>query len=281
MVSNICKRFAVIGNPIEHSLSPFIHESFAKQVGVQVQYDRILTFSDNFSTTLYEFFKQGGTGVNITLPFKETAYLLVENCTARARDAGAVNTIYLDKQGHLYGDNTDGIGLRRDLEKNLRVNLNDKKILLIGAGGAAKGIAGALLCGNPYSLTIANRTVTKAENLVTQLQSFLAPCHSDILGGGLELAIQQDYDIVINASSQGFMGNSPTEFKVKVGGLAYDLSYGIHSRAFLDFAASKGARAVDGLGMLIEQAAEAFFCWHGVFPETCFLLSSMRTATSN
>lgn len=270
------KIFAVVGNPIEHSLSPMIHNAFAKQVGIKLSYERILASIDDFSSIVNNFLREGGTGLNVTLPFKEKAYLLVKKITERAKLAKAVNTIYLDKEGYLCGDNTDGVGLRRDLEKNLNIVLAHKEILLLGSGGAARGIVGELLKANPRRLIIANRTASRAEELVAAFDRTLAE-NVDLRGGGLELGVEREYDIVINASSRGFSGDEPVNFNVIAGGVVYDLSYGLHSEPLLRVGRNKGAIAIDGLGMLVEQAAEAFFCWHGIFPNTSALLTVLRS----
>lgn len=273
------QRFAVIGNPIEHSLSPVIHDAFAQKLGIDLRYERILASVDEFSEMVGAFFSEQGVGLNVTLPFKEKAFLLVKHLTERSKNACAVNTIYLNKERHLCGDNTDGIGLRRDLEKNLKVELCGKKILLFGAGGAARGVVGELIHAKPFSLTVANRTFSRAEELIELLKQSADPC-IQLTGGGLELGVCQDYDVVINASSRGFSNDEPIDFHVKSDGLVYDLSYGPHSKPFLNFGKRKCKRVTDGLGMLVEQAAEAFFCWHGIFPDTLSVITALRTGNN-
>lgn len=273
----IIKRFAVVGNPINHSLSPFIHDAFGRQLKITLQYDRILSSINDFADVIRSFFDGGGSGLNITVPFKEKAFSLMHNLTPRASRAFAVNTIYLDEKMRLCGDNTDGIGLRRDLEKNLAITLARKNILLFGAGGAARGVLGDLLEAAPNGITIANRTPEKAINLAQQFK-LLADTHNvDLNAGGIDLATKCPYDLVINATSRGLSREAPNDFKVLKDGLVYDLLYGEHSKPLLELGKQKGADVVDGLGMLVEQAAEAFCCWHNVYPDTVQVLQLLRS----
>ena len=251
--------YAVMGNPIAHSLSPEIHRLFAKQTKRALTYDKLQVDTLSFEQDVKAFFHKGGLGLNITLPFKERAFALSEELSARARLAGAVNTLSF-RGGRIYGDNTDGIGLLCDLSRF--VSLSGKAIALIGAGGAARGVIGSLLTQNPKRLVVANRSVAKAYALQKAFPEIEA-ISLDTLSG--------DQDVIINATSSSTLGEALVlpESLLKTKPFCYDLAYlQTGETAFVALAHSFGCDAVDGLGMLVEQAAEAFFIWHGVMPET-------------
>ncbi len=265
-------RYAVVGNPIAHSKSPQIHAEFARQTGQDMVYERLLAPLDGFAKTIESFRSQGGKGVNITVPFKEEAFQYASNKTARAVAAGAVNTLKFDEHGML-GDNTDGAGLVRDLTSNLKQALAGKRILLMGAGGAARGVIGPLLAEHPTALLLANRTLDKAQLL------------ADIFGQGMQASgyktlAGQHFDLVINATSASLQGELPP-LPVDLflpGALAYDMMYG-NETPFMAWARQHGAAHVaDGLGMLVEQAAESFYLWRGVRPATASVIRMFRSA---
>ena len=259
-------RYAVIGNPVAHSKSPWIHAEFARATGEDIDYGRIEAPLDGFAEALEHWRSEGGKGLNVTLPFKHEAFRLCKRVSERARRAQAVNTIVLDEN---FGDNTDGIGLVRDLTDNLQMELKNRRILILGAGGAAQGVLGALLDAGVARLVIANRTVSKAKALAERSVSVVG-CGYDALGG-------ESFEVVINATSAGLAGESPPLPKKLLGKgvLAYDMVYG-RETPFLAAARRAGARPCDGLGMLVEQAAESFFIWRGVRPQTRPVLARLR-----
>jgi shikimate dehydrogenase len=259
-------RYAVIGNPVAHSKSPWIHAEFARATGEDIEYGRIEAPLDGFVETVERWRAEGGKGLNVTLPFKHEAFRFCERVSERARLAQAVNTMVLD-QG--FGDNTDGVGLIRDISGNLRVALEGKSMLLLGAGGAAQGVIGALLEAHVARLVIANRTLSKAKALAERFAGVTA-CGYDGLGN-------QFFDVVINATSAGLTEESPPlpQHILRKNMLAYDMVYG-RDTPFLAAARRAGAHACDGLGMLVEQAAESFFIWRGVRPQTHPVLAKLR-----
>lgn len=262
-------RYAVIGNPVEHSRSPQIHAAFARATAQDLAYGRLLAPLDGFRATARGFFAAGGCGANVTLPFKEEAFRLADRLTDRARLAGAVNTLRADPDG-LLGDNTDGEGLVRDLH-NLRVPLRGARILLVGAGGAARGVLQPLLDQAPGLLVIANRTVSRAAELACRQPGVTATSFAGLSGSR--------FDVVINATSASIAGEVPPlpGALFGAGGVAYDMMYGKGETAFLAWARGTGAAVLaDGLGMLVEQAAEAFFVWRGVRPPTAAVLEGLR-----
>jgi len=264
-------RYAVIGNPVAHSRSPQIHAAFARQTGQSVEYTRIEAPIDGFAEVAGGFFKGGGEGLSVTVPFKAEALALAADATARARLAGAANTLAVRADGTLLADNTDGIGLVRDLTLNLGVGLAGKRILLIGAGGAARGVIGPLLAEAPAALFVANRNGDRSASLASH---FSMPGPLD--GGGLD-EIEGAWDILINATSAGLHGDElpldPDCFAPDA--LAYDMVYGVET-PFMALARSLGASVHDGLGMLVEQAAEQFNLWRGVRPETGPVIAELR-----
>ncbi|MFZ5559075.1 MAG: shikimate dehydrogenase [Pseudomonadota bacterium] len=259
-------RYAVIGNPIAHSRSPRIHAEFARETGQDLVYEAILAPLDGFAAAVAAFRAAGGRGLNVTVPFKLEAFRLVDQCTLRAQDAGAVNTLSFDG-GRARGDNTDGVGLVRDLEANLGVGLTGSRVLLMGAGGAARGALFALLACAPAALVIANRTVAKAEELAALAAARGLRCEA---GGYPELA-GRAFDLVVNSTSASLGGELPElpDGAFAPGSLAYEMVYGKGVTPFLAAARRAGAaRIADGLGMLVEQAAESFRIWRGVRPAT-------------
>ncbi|SBT08272.1 dehydroshikimate reductase, NAD(P)-binding [Candidatus Accumulibacter aalborgensis] len=271
-------RYCVFGHPVAHSKSPVIHAAFAAQCGQDLMYEAILAPKDGFAESVRGFVAAGGRGANVTVPFKEEGYRLATRLTTRAELAGAVNTLLFDSAGTL-GDNTDGAGLLRDLTVNLACRLAGRRILLLGAGGAARGVLGPLIDAHPATLVIANRTPARARALVERC----AGAASLFAGAYAELA-GQSFDLVINATSASLGGKLPP-LPVGIfasGSLAYDMMYGQGGTPFLSFAASQGAaRLADGLGMLVEQAAEAFHLWRGVRPDTAPVLTLLRDATTS
>lgn len=266
-------RYVVIGNPIAHSKSPDIHARFAAQTQQHLDYARLLAPLDGFAAAVRDFVAQGGQGANVTVPFKLDAHALATRLTARARAAGAVNTLHFTGDDIL-GDNTDGIGLVADIVRNAGVVIAGKKVLLLGAGGAARGVVLPLLAEQPAELVIANRTPATAEELVRQFTA------QGPVRAALFAQLQQPFDIVINATSASLSAAvPPISASVFQGAtLAYDMMYGAQPTVFLQFAATHGALVRDGLGMLVEQAAESFFLWRGVRPDTAPVLAALRAA---
>lgn len=271
-------RYAVIGNPVGHSQSPRIHAAFARQTGQDLEYGRLLGEPGRFAEQIREFLAAGGKGLNVTLPFKGEAWRLADESSPRAEAAQAVNTLIALEGGRLRGDNTDGVGLVRDLEQNWGYELRGKRLLLLGAGGAAQGVVWPLLERRPERLLIANRTPDKARELVRRLASpgALAGCGFDDLVG-------EPFDLILNATSAGIGDRVPQipDGLLTTGGWCYDLMYGDLPTAFVRWGLEQGAaRAVDGLGMLVEQAAESFFLWRGVRPRTAEVIAELRAGTS-
>ncbi|AHE68281.1 shikimate dehydrogenase [Legionella oakridgensis] len=262
-------RYAVMGNPIHHSLSPIIHETFAKQTNRALVYERILIDESKFEQQVQDFFRMGGKGLNITLPCKQRAFAMSAEFTQRCFEAGAANTLWM-QHGKLYADNTDGVGLLRDLAHS--IDIRGHSVLVIGAGGAARGILAPLLSMQPARLTVVNRTLEKAMALQKQFM------HVDCCGFS---ELTESYDVIINATSSSLQCRDlpipPVVMKKQP--FCYDLAYRLkEATPFVAWARQKGCRATDGLGMLVEQAAEAFFIWHGVMPEALSVLNDLRTS---
>lgn len=259
-----CPKYAVMGHPIAHSLSPIIHQQFADQLGLLLQYDQIDVPVDRFERYVLDFFSQAeGKGLNITLPFKERAFAMAQIKSMRCLQAGAANTLWM-ADGKLHADNTDGVGLIRDLSRY--IELKDKTIVLLGAGGAARGVIGELLKAHPARLILSNRTVEKAYALKSNFP--------DIQTCGFE-ALTEHYDLIINATSASLFVHALAlpESILHNHPFCYDLAYSKDRMTpFVQWAKQHGSLAVDGLGMLIEQAAQAFLIWHGVMPDTKRLL---------
>lgn len=270
-------RYAVIGNPVAHSKSPFIHARFAAQTGEPVAYDRLLAPLDGFVATVRAFMASGGRGLNVTVPFKLEAYALADTHSARAAAAGAVNTLRFDADG-IYGDNTDGVGLVRDIETNLGVALKGARVLVLGAGGAARGVVLPLLERGPRGLAIVNRTASKAEGLVAQFGAAAYEAGCTLTGGGPDAVEPYPYDVIVNATAGSLDAALPDcdDRAFGTATLAYDMMYGAEPTVFMRHAQSLGARSADGLGMLVEQAAESFYVWRGVRPDSAPVLAELR-----
>lgn len=265
-------KYVVIGNPINHSQSPFIHRQFAQQTGQQMSYERLLAPLDDFSGTLRQFFQSGGKGGNVTVPFKTEALALADDLTERAEQAGAANTLHLQSDGRLLADNTDGAGLVADLER-LGVRLSGRRLLLLGAGGAARGAMAPLLASSVGELIVANRTQSRAEELVHRFAA-MGPVTCQSL-----TALEGGFDIIINSTSASLQGESlalPASLchpQTRV----YDMMYGREETPFLRWAREQGVEhRYDGLGMLVGQAAESFHLWRGVRPEVEPVLAALR-----
>ena len=268
-------RYCVFGNPIGHSRSPAIHAAFAAQCRQDLIYEAILAPRDGFVDAVRSFVAGSGRGANVTVPFKEEACLLANRLTDRAKVAGAVNTLVFDGAGML-GDNTDGYGLLRDLTLNLGYQVAGKRVLLLGAGGAARGVIGPLLDTRPAALVVANRTADRARDLAQRL-----PVTASLRGCDYAELAGRSFDLVINATSASLGGQLPPLPKgiFAADSLAYDMMYGQGQTPFLVFAGSQGAaHLVDGLGMLVEQAAEAFRIWRGIRPDTTPVMAMLRVA---
>jgi shikimate dehydrogenase len=265
--------YVVIGNPIEHSKSPAIHTQFALQTQQALRYERLLVALDGFDAAIKNLIMSGVRGANVTLPFKLDAYNIATDLTPRARAAGAVNTLKFEGD-KILGDNTDGVGLVRDIVANAGVSLQGSRILLLGAGGAARGVILPLLSELPAELVIANRTVQKAQDLLRQFHGHLvalsASSFADLSG---------EFDVVINATSASLSDSLPnissTLFNEK--SFIYDMMYGVKPTPFMQWAAEKKAIVRDGLGMLVEQAAESFELWRGVRPDTAPVFALLRS----
>jgi shikimate dehydrogenase len=269
----VTDRYAVMGHPIGHSRSPAIHTLFARQTGQRLLYDALDVLPANFSDAARRFFAEGGRGLNVTLPHKEAAFALAERRTPRASSAAAVNTLTC-VDGHILGDNTDGAGLVRDLCGNLGVELAAQRLLLLGAGGAARGVIAPLLAAAPAALVIANRRLERASELAH------AQADERVLASGLEALRGRQFDVVINATSASLADQVPAVPAGVIGARSccYDMAYGKGPTAFMRWASGQGAiRVFDGLGMLVEQAAESFYLWRGVRPETAPIMAALKS----
>jgi len=267
-------RYGVMGYPVSHSRSPVIHRLFALQTGQDMQYELLQVSPEKLETAVRQFQRTGGKGLNVTVPHKSAVLQLVDQISERAATAGAVNTLAF-KGGEIHGDNTDGIGLLRDLGVNLGVPLQAANILILGAGGATRGIVGPLLEMQPQSLRIANRTLDKAEIIADHFVRHgpIAACSFD------DVPVDESYDLIINATSAGVRGETPPypEAAVTESTFCYDLSYGLNTTPFSVWARERGAaKSVMGWGMLVEQAAESFEIWRGVRPDTVPVLKQMH-----
>lgn len=271
-------RYAVVGYPVAHSKSPLIHGLFAEQTGQPVSYERMAVAPEDFSHSVQEFFAQGGKGLNITLPHKEAAWQLVDWRAPNADRAGAVNTVYQLDDGRLAGDNTDGVGLVRDIEQNHGGNLRGARILVLGAGGAVRGVLPRLIAAGPASLCVVNRTVAKAETLA---QLFADQFDINVLSYPDLLQETAAFDWIINGSAGGLNGELPPlpDALVTPETACYDMVYAPGGTVFQKWARSHGAAmALDGSGMLVEQAAESFRLWRGVRPQTAPVIDVLRKA---
>jgi shikimate dehydrogenase len=275
-MTDLKKHFAVIGNPIYHSLSPQIHAAFAKENGLHIDYEVILSPLDAFKKTINKLIAQKLSGANVTLPFKKEAYQLATTHSSHARIAEAVNTLEF-KEGEIIGHNTDGIGLVRDLEQNLDIHLKNKKILLIGAGGAAEGVIYSMLEKKPSELILTNRTIEKSNVIQNKMDVHAKSFDVNLNVIEILKCPYQYFDVIINATSAS-LSDADLHIDHKVfhkDSLAYDMMYGKET-SFIKEAKSKGSRVSDGLGMLVEQAAEAFFIWHHIKPQTKSVIQSLR-----
>ena len=270
-------RYAVVGNPIAHSKSPEIHAAFARQTGQDIDYSRLLAPLGGLRSTLETFRAAGGKGVNVTVPFKLEAFDLADEVSQRAKDAEAANFLRFDN-GRMRADNTDGVGLTRDIVHNLGFELAGKRVLLLGAGGAAQGALTALLEHEPSILTIANRTVEKALRLAETFRHKPVAASSVLCGLHFGELAGHHFDLVINATSASLQAELPPlpAQAFTPGALAYDMMYGATPTPFLAYAAQHGAKTSDGFGMLVEQAAESFMLWRGVRPETAPVIAMLR-----
>lgn len=267
-------RYAVMGNPIAHSKSPAIHTMFARQTGQDISYTAILVELGKFAQAVEEFQASGGKGLNVTVPFKQEAWQQAHQRSARAERAGAVNTLVLQPDGTRYGDNTDGVGMVRDLRQNHGAEIAGRRVLLLGAGGAVRGVLGPLLEEQPAQLVIANRTASKAVELA-QLFADLGPAE----GCGFDELTGRQFDLVVNGTAASLQGEVPPlpPGILADGCLCYDMMYGAEPTPFMRWAAAQGAaRTLDGLGMLVEQAAESFYLWRGVRPDTGPVIEALR-----
>ena len=267
-------RYAVMGNPVAQSKSPEIHAAFARQTGQQLSYEKILVPLDQFNSQVKTFFREGGKGLNVTVPFKLQAWQLAQVRSRRAEQAGSANTLLIGRDGKLYADNTDGVGMVRDIVANHHGRLCDKRILVLGAGGAVRGVLGPLLAEKPKQLVIANRTVSKAEQLARMFakQGKPAACGYENLAG-------KRFDWIINGTAASLHGELPPLPEGLLNGDAwcYDMMYGAQDTVFMQWARQAGAAQIlDGLGMLVEQAAEAFFIWRQVRPQTQPVIEMIR-----
>lgn len=267
-------RYGVMGYPVSHSRSPVIHRLFALQTGQQMQYELLQVTPEKLETAVRQFQRTGGKGLNITVPHKRAVLDLVDQVSERAATAGAVNTLSF-RGTEILGDNTDGIGLLRDLNVNLGVPLQGANILILGAGGATRGIVGPLLEMQPRALRIANRTVDKAQVIAEHFERY-----GPVSGCGFNMVpVSEPYDLVINATSAGLGGESPPypEASISDRTFCYDLSYGLTPTPFSSWARDHGAaKSVMGWGMLVEQAAESFEIWRGIRPDTAPVLKQMQ-----
>jgi shikimate dehydrogenase len=266
-------RYAVIGHPVNHSRSPFIHARFALQTSEAMLYTTIDAKPEEFESTVRQFFAGGGKGLNVTVPHKEAALLLAQELTPRAQRAGAINVLALREGGQLLGDNTDGAGLARDLLNNHRVTVAGRRLLLLGAGGAARGAIAPLLGLKPSGMTIVNRNVIRARELADRFSDM-----GQLRAIGYQDLGNEPYDLVINATAASLAGELPAlpPGIVNIRSICYDMYYGRDETPFTRWALQRGcARAIMGLGMLVEQAAESFHLWRGVRPDTASVLSAL------
>ena len=268
--------YCVMGHPVAHSRSPWIHQRFAALTDQALDYERQLVPLDGFAQAVQQFAQAGGRGCNVTVPFKHEAAQCADSCSPRVHLAGAANTLVL-AQGRIHADNTDGLGLVADITRNADVPLAGRDALLVGAGGAGAGVLGPLLEQGPRSLVVANRTLARAQALVQSHLELAALQKTKLLALDLQ-GLEHDFDLIINATASSLEGAGvPVPAQVlRPGCLAYDMMYGPAAQGFLHWATQHGAQARDGLGMLVEQAAEAFALWRGVRPPAAQVLAELR-----
>jgi shikimate dehydrogenase len=270
-------RYCVVGNPVAHSRSPWIHARFAELTGQTLQYDRMELALDGFAAGVRAFATAGGSGCNVTVPFKFEAFALADLLTTRAEQAGAVNTFRFEPDGRILGDNTDGAGLVADIERNAGVTLAGKRVLLLGAGGAAAGVIAPLLSARPARMVVCNRTADKAAALVARHVTAASLSNSELIALSHE-SLEGNFDIIFNATASSLAGAALKlpDHLLAPGALAVDLMYGPAAAGFLGWASQRGAVTRDGLGMLVEQAAESFELWRGVRPPSQTVLAELR-----
>ncbi len=271
-------RYAVAGNPVEHSRSPQIHAMYAAQTGEPIVYERLLCPLDAFEATVRAFAAAGGKGCNITVPFKFEAFELAQHRSERAELAGAVNTLrFNNEEEGWFGDNTDGAGLVRDIERNAGLPLHGRRVLLLGAGGASAGVLGSLIAARPAQIVLANRTVEKADAIVQRHVQWAAEHGVELSASALH-ATGHGFEVLVNGTAASLAGAAVPipDGVLAPGALALDMMYGPAAAPFLAWARSQGALARDGLGMLVEQAAEAFEIWRGVAPDATPVLTALR-----
>jgi len=273
-MNNPIDQYAVFGNPISHSKSPILHKAFAEETNQKMVYEALCVDIDNFTSAANDFFSAGGKGLNITVPFKTEAYHYAEKLSSRAQRAGAVNTLFLDEKNNIVGDNTDGVGLVNDITKNLVWPINDQDVLIIGAGGAVRGVLGPLIEQQPKSITIVNRTLKKAAALSKEFDD-LYPIHtcsfSELLG--------QSFGLIINGTSASLSGDLPPipDTVIQNNSHCYDMMYANNSTPFLTWAKEQKCLYLsDGLGMLVCQGAESFFIWRNEQPRTKKVIEYLR-----
>ena len=268
--------YRVIGNPVSHSQSPWIHTRFAALTGQTLQYDKQRVPVDGFVSAVQQFFAEGGRGCNVTVPFKFEAAALATQVSDRAQLAQAANTLTV-QNGTVQADNTDGAGLVNDIQRNAGFDLAGRRILLIGAGGASAGVLAPLIQTQPASITVANRTVDKAHALVNRHTALALLQKTELLAQTLQ-GLEGDFDVIINATTSSLSGGAVpvAASTLKPGALAYDMMYGPAAQGFMTWAREHGAQPRDGLGMLVEQAAEAFVVWRGVLPPSQQVLAELR-----
>lgn len=267
-------RYTVIGQPIAHSLSPIVHQLFGELTQRKIKYTRTEATPETFENTVLELRASGAKGCNVTAPFKELAVTVCDRLSPGAAHAGSVNTIQMSRDGSLAGHNTDGVGLVADIVTNKRHTIKDKKVLILGAGGAARGIVAPLLKADPSKLYIANRTAHKAESLVARFADL-----GNVAAGGYDtLAERGHFDLIVNATSSSLAGSMPElpNSIAALGALAYDMTYAAGDTAFMLWAKERNIEGVNGLGMLVEQAAESFLIWEGVRPKTRMVYPRLR-----
>lgn len=279
MATNTPALYAVIGNPIEHSRSPLIHRAFARQVGVELTYEKIWAPIDGFEAAVAAFIARGGRGMNVTVPFKIAAFDLATTHSERARRALAANTLVFPESGDgpIHADNTDGVGLVNDLAFH-GVEIARRRLLILGAGGATRGVLAPLLQQAPQELVVANRNPERAYGLVEEFSDAAGDC---LLSGCPLAGIEESrFDLIINATPASLTAQLPPlpDALVGAGTVTYDMAYGAEPTVFMQWGASRGGRALDGLGMLVEQAAESFALWHGKRPDTAPVRESLREA---
>jgi len=266
--------YAVLGNPVKHSKSPQIHLLFAEEMGITLEYNAIEVPNDELSTYVNLFSSQGGKGLNITVPFKENAYKLCTEITSRALESGSVNTIKFDTETNIIGDTTDGEGFINDLRKNYGINLQNESILILGAGGTVKSIIERLVSEEIKNVVIVNRTLSRAEELEKKFKNKI-----DIKSFSYETLPNDIFDVIINGTSLSLSSEVPPISRniINKNTFCYDLMYSSDKTVFIKWAIENGAlRAADGLGMLVEQAAESFFIWHGVKPNTAKVIEALK-----